>query len=150
MRRCLGTLRLLALTPVVLAGSSCGSDETAPAADDHTPVSYTVLVNDVQVTAPFAFTQGQTARVRLKFVNAASEDLDHVESSHFAGLTFNPASLVTVARVAGHHFQFDVTGGTPGTGTMQVSFGHDELADETTFTAADIIVDPSGGSGGAP
>jgi len=45
-----------------------------------------------------------------------------------------------VARVTDHNYQFDVTGGTPGTGTIVVSFGHDELADETTFPAADVTV----------
>ena len=68
-------------------------------------------------------------------MNAAGEDLDDVEAEHFGGLTFSPASLATVARVADHHFQFDVTGGTPGTGTVQVSYGHDEAADEITFDA---------------
>ena len=143
------SLQSLVLTPLVLI-AACGSDETAPATGDHTPVSYTVLINDVQVTPPFALTQGQTVRVRLKFLNAAGDDLDDVESQHFAGLTFDPASLATVARVTDHHYQFDVTGATPGTGTMQVSFGHDQLADETTFSAADVVVDPSGGTGGTP
>jgi hypothetical protein len=34
------------------------------------------------------------------FFNAASEDLDAVEGEHFAGLTFTPASLATVAAAA--------------------------------------------------
>jgi hypothetical protein len=41
--------------------------------------------------------------------------------------------LATVARVPGHNYRFLVTGGTPGTGTLQVGFGHDSLADETAF-----------------
>jgi hypothetical protein len=39
-------------------------------------------------------------RVRIRFFNAASEDLDAVEGEHFAGLTFTPASLATVAAAA--------------------------------------------------
>ena len=142
-------LSSLAVVSVLLFAVACGNDETAAPADDHTPVSYTVLINDIQVTAPYTFIQGQTARVRLKFLNAASEDLDDVESAHFAGLSFDPASLATVTRVTDHHYQFDVTGGAPGTGTLTVRFGHDELADEHTFTPVDVFVDPSGG-GGAP
>jgi len=139
----------LAIAPALLSAAACGNDETAPPADDHTPVSYTVFIDDIQATAPYTFIQGQTARVRLKFVNAASEDLDNVESSHFAGLTLDPGSLATVTRVADHHYQFDVTGGTPATGTVEVSYGHDELADEHSFTPVDVVVDPPGG-GGAP
>jgi hypothetical protein len=119
--------------------AACGSDEIQ-SNDDHTPVSYTVLVDDAPVTAPFALTSGETVRVRLKFVNAAGEDLDEVEDSHFAGLTFEPTSLATAARVTDHHFQFDVTGGEPGTGTVAVSYGHDEEADEHAFQPAGISV----------
>lgn len=140
-------LRGLTIAPVFVLAASCGSDETAPPADDHTPVSYTVFIDDIQATAPYTFVQGQTVRVRLKFLNAASEDLNQVESSHFAGFTVSSASLATVTRVTDHHYQFDVTGGSPGTGTVTVGFGHDELADETTFPAADVAVDPQGGGG---
>jgi hypothetical protein len=139
----------LGIASAVLFAAGCGSDETAPPADDHTPVSYTLFIDDIPATAPYTFVQGQTVRVRLKFLNAASEDLDNIESSHFAGLTFSPGALAAVTPVTDHHYQFDVTGGAPATGTVQVSFGHDELADETTFTAVDVIVDPAGG-GGAP
>jgi hypothetical protein len=133
----------------VLLFAACGDDETAPPAEDHTPVSYTVFIDDIQATAPYTFIQGQTVRVRLKFLNQASEDLDDIEADHFAGFTLDPASLATVTRVTDHNYEFDVTGGTPGTGTVTVGFGHDELADEHTFTPVDVFVDPSDG-GGAP
>jgi hypothetical protein len=45
-----------------------------------------------------------------------------------------------VARVTDHHYQFDVTGGTPGTGAAQVSYGHDEAADGTTLEPFDVTV----------
>jgi len=106
---------------------------------------YTIVINDALATEPYTFPEGETVRVRLKFLNAASEDLDVVEGTHFAGLTFTPGSLASAVRVTDHHFQFDVTGGTPGTGTAVVSFGHDELADETSFPAVDVIVTPAGG-----
>jgi hypothetical protein len=133
-------LPTLALAATVLGLAACGDSETAPTADDHTPVSYTLLVNGSPATTPYNLTAGTTVRVQLKFVNAAGEDLDAVESQHFAGLTFAPTSLATVAAVADHHFQFDVTGGAAGTGTVQVGFGHDELADETTFPPATVTV----------
>ncbi|MEA2725208.1 MAG: hypothetical protein QOH59_2979 [Gemmatimonadales bacterium] len=113
-------------------GAGCGSTE-APTLTDHAAVTYDLMVNGTPVTAPYAFIAGQTVRVRIRFFNAEQQDLDAVEGEHFGGLTFDPASLATVARVVGHNFQFDVTGGTPGTGTLQVGYGHDDLADEVTF-----------------
>jgi hypothetical protein len=135
-------LRLAACAALPLA-VACGGDETQ-ATEDHTPVSYTILVDGTEPSLPLTLTAGQTVRVRLKFFNAADEDLDDVEASHFGGLTFDPASLVTVARVTDHNYQFDVTGGTPGTGTVQVSYGHDEAADEHTFepVAATVLAAP--------
>jgi hypothetical protein len=140
-RRFLGGLSLAVLTVI---GAGCGSDETQ-ATDDHTPVSYSVLINNIGASAPYTFTLGQTVVVRLKLFNAAQEDLDDVEAEHFAGLTFNPADLVTITRVPGHNYQFSVTGNTAGTGTMQVSFGHDEQADETTLPPAAVSVVGTGG-----
>jgi hypothetical protein len=130
----LRSLVLLAAGSTLMLAVACNSDETQ-ATVDHTPVSYTVLVDSVLVSPPITFTQGQTVTVQLKFLNAANEDLDAAEGEHFGGLTFEPTSLAAVARVPGHNYRFQVTGGTPGTGTVQVSFGHDSLADETTFPA---------------
>jgi hypothetical protein len=131
-------LRLAACAAVPLA-VACGGDETQ-APEDHTPVAYTVFVDGTEASEPVTLTQGQTIRVRLRFVNAAGDDLDDVEVSHFGGLALEPVSLGTVARVADHNFQFDVTGGTPGTGDAQVSYGHDEVADEITLQAFDVTV----------
>jgi hypothetical protein len=134
----------LSLAALLVVGSAC-SDNEAPPAEDHTPRSYNLLVDDVAVTAPYTFTVGQTVRVRIKFFNAAQEDLDDVESSHFGGLTFDPASLATAVRLADHHYQFDVTAGPVGSGTLQVSFGHNEAADEHTFDPVAVTVVGSGG-----
>ena len=97
-----------------------------------------MAVGRALATAPL--TGGQTVRVRLKFFNAADEDLDEVETEHFGGLTFEPTSLASVARLSDHNYQLDVTGGTPGTGTVQVSYGHDEAADEHTFSLVAVTV----------
>jgi hypothetical protein len=131
-------LRLGACAALPLA-VACGGDETQ-ATEDHTPVTYTILVDGTEASPPVTLTAGQTVRVRLKFFNAADEDLDDVESEHFGGLTFDPASLASVARVSDHNYQFDVTGGTPGTGTVQVSYGHDEEADEHSFKLVAVTV----------
>jgi hypothetical protein len=80
--------------------------------------------------------------VRIKFFNAAQEDLDSVEEEHFGGLTFSPTPRATAARVTDHHYQFDVTGDVPGSATVTVGFGHDDLADAVSFPAANIIVTP--------
>jgi hypothetical protein len=131
-------LRLAACAALPLA-VACGGDE-AQSTEDHTPVTYTAFVDGTETAPPLTLTEGQTVRVRLKFFNAADEDLDDVESEHFGGLAFEPASLATVARVTGHNYQFDVTGGTPGSGTVQVSYGHDEEADEHTFEPVAVTV----------
>ncbi len=135
-------LRLAACAALPLA-VACGGEETQ-GTEDHTPVTYTLFVDGVETAPPLTLTVGQTVRVRLKFFNAADEDLDDVEAEHFGGLTFDPASLASVARVSGHNYQFDLTGGTPGTGTVQVSYGHDEAADEHTFKliAATVVAAP--------
>jgi hypothetical protein len=127
--------------------AACGADETLPA-EDHTPVSYTITVDGAPASAPYTFTADQTALVQIEFQNQAGESLDDVESEHFAGLTFQPTTLATAVRRADHHFQFDVTGGTAGTGTLTVGFGHDDAAAEESFPAAAVTVNPSGGSGG--
>jgi hypothetical protein len=139
-RRVLG----LPLTLVTVLAAACGSDETQ-AADDHTPTTYNVVINEIAATAPYNFTVGQTVRVRLKLFNVAGEDLDAVEAEHFAAISFNPSDLVTIARVPGHNYQFDVTGNTAGTGTMLVTYGHDEQADEVTLDPAEVNVAGTGG-----
>lgn len=126
----------------LLAG--CGGDETT-GTEDHTPVRYEVLIDGQAATAPYTFTLGQTTRVQLKFFNAADEDLDDVESSHFGGLTFTPTTMVTAARVIGHNYQLDVTGLDEGTGTLTVGYGHDEAAAEYHFPAEDVTVVADGG-----
>lgn len=119
--------------------AACGDNEE-PSLTDHTPTTSSLMVNGQTVTAPYSFVAGQTVRVRIKFFNASEQDLDPVEDSHFGGLWFEPASLATVARVADHNFQFDVTGGTAGSGTVRVGYGHDDAADEHTFDPEAVTV----------
>jgi hypothetical protein len=133
---------VLLLTAFLTA--ACGDNE-APPAEDHVPTSYSMTINDVQASPPYTFTSGETVRVRLTFRNAASENLDEVEDSHFAGLTFEPGSRATVVRVAENNYQFDVTGGSSGTGTLQVSYGHDAAADEHIFDEEPVTINPDEG-----
>jgi hypothetical protein len=136
---------LVPLAALAAAVAAC-SDNESPPVEDHTPTSYAIQVNDVPVTAPYAFTAAQTVRVRIKFFNAAQEDLDDVENEHVGGLTFQPASLATAVRRTDHFYQFDVTVGAAGSGTLQVSFGH-ETADEHTFPPEAVTVTGTGGPG---
>jgi len=128
----------LLLTGVLAA---CSDDESPAGTEDHTPTSYSVLVNGSEMQPPLTFVEGQAATVQLKFFNAEDEDLDIVEDTHFGGIAFDPASLATVTRDPTHNYRFTVTGGTPGTGTVQVSHGHDEAADETTFDPVPVTVE---------
>jgi hypothetical protein len=125
--------------------SACGGDETQPG-EDHTPASYTVAIDGTPVTAPYTFVAGETVLVQITFFNAAQENLDDVESGHFARLTFNPITLATAVRRADHHYQFDVTGNTEGTGTVVVGFGHEDVADEKVFSPAAVSVTSGGGN----
>ena len=97
-------------------------------------------MNDIEVQTPYTFTAGEAVRVRIKFFNAAQTDLHDIEAEHFGKVVFEPASLATVASVSGHHYQFDITGSTAGTGTLLVSYGHDEAADEVTFDPEAVVV----------
>ncbi len=127
-------------TVAALALAGCDSDETAPV-DEHNPDAVEVYVAGTEVLAPYdvALTAGQTQRIEIKFFEDG-EDLADIETDHFAGLTFSAPGLATVARVPGHNFQLDVTGGTAGTGTYTVGFGHGEDADERSFGPYSVTV----------
>jgi hypothetical protein len=123
--------RKVSLLPaaVLALAVGCGGDETA-ATEDHVPVEYIVFVDGTEVTAPYNLVVGETARVQIQFFNEAGDNLDDVEDSHFAGLTFDPPSIATVTRVPDHNYQFDVTGNTVGAALVTISYGHEENADE--------------------
>jgi hypothetical protein len=137
----------LGLLGALVAIAACGGDETAPPADDHTPKTYNVIINDVPQNAPYTLTVGQTSTVQIKFFNAAGDDLDDVETSHFAALNFGPSSLATATRSADHHYQFEVFAPSVGSGTLQVGFGHNSAADEKVFPAVALEVRPSATGG---
>src|SRR3954464_15962939 len=84
----------ISLVGALFLAAACGSDETAPV-EDHTPASYNLILTHVPQTTPYVLTAGETARVQIKFFNAAGDDLDDVEAEHFGGLTFSPTSLVS-------------------------------------------------------
>ena len=137
------SLLIRSVPSLLLAGivAACGDDESPAGTEDHTPVTYSVLVDGSETEPPFTLTEGEEVTVQLKFFNAEDEDLDEVETDHFGGLTFNPTSLATVTRDPLHNYRFTVVGGTAGAGTVQVSYGHDEAADETTFDPVPVTVE---------
>jgi hypothetical protein len=135
---------LLPLAALAVLVAAC-SDNESPPVEDHTPVSYHLEVSGVALAPPFTFPADQTLQVRIKFFNAAQEDLDNVEAEHFGGLSFSPPSLATAVRRSDRHYQFDVTTGTGGTGTLTVSFGHEEAADEEILDTAPVTISPTGG-----
>lgn len=123
--------------------AACSDAESPSATEDHTPTTYSVLVNGTEVQPPIVLVEGQAVSVQLKFFNAEDEDLDIVEDTHFGGLAFSPENLATVTRDPDHSYRFTVTGETVGIGTVQVSHGHDEAADETTFAPVPVTVEAS-------
>ena len=133
------------LPALLLTGglAACSDNESPSGTEDHTPTSYTVLVNGSEMQPPIVLVEGQPVTVQLKFFNAEDEDLDIVEGTHFGGLTFSPEDLATVVRDPAHNYRFTVTGETVGIGTVQVSHGHDASADETTFAPVPVTVEAS-------
>lgn len=139
MRTRLPHLRvLLPVVAIAALVAGCGSTETA--ADDHDPASYKLMANGTEMTQPYTIPANQTTRIRIKFYNAADEDLDDVESEHFGALEIAPSALAVATRLADHHFQFDVVAGNAGTGTVTVRFGHDEGTDEVAFDPVEFRV----------
>jgi hypothetical protein len=131
------TFPLAALAASVALSLAC-SDSEAPA-EDHTPVAFLVLVNNVEVvgdTVPL--TANGTDSIRIKFVNAEDDTLDDVEAEHYSLLTFNPSAGIAATVDPNHHFRHEVvTTAAAGTaGDLTIGYGHDALADENQFPVA--------------
>ena len=132
--------RCMTLLLAALAFAACGDDETGPE-DGHTPAEAALFVNGVNMSDDLVLVAGEPVRVEVRFLNDEGDEITGIEDEHFAGLTFTPATLATVADVADHHFQKDVTGqAQPGTGSVRVGYGHDEAADELEFGPFDVTV----------
>jgi hypothetical protein len=129
------TAKLLgALLSTVALSIGC-SDSEAPA-EDHTPVAFTMAVNGtIMPDDTLRLNAGATDTVQITFYNAANDNLDDAEAEHYSLLTFTPATGIAATRESSHHFRHDVvvtaTAGT--TGTLEIGFGHDALADEHSF-----------------
>jgi hypothetical protein len=122
----------------ILTVGACSSKESTTAPDDHDPVRVVLSVNGTAMTGDTLFLPaGMTVTVRGTFYNAADESLDDVEDAHFSLLTFDPAGLATATPDAAHHYTHSVAvqGAVDETGTVDIGFGHDALADEHTLTA---------------
>jgi hypothetical protein len=130
--------RVSAALLVALVLAACGDDETGPE-EGHTPDAAALFVNGTDVSDGLVLPAGEVVRVEVRFMHEG-EVITGIEGEHHAGLTFTPASLATVASVADHNFQKDVTGQAAGTGTVEVGYGHDEAADELSFGPFDVAV----------
>jgi hypothetical protein len=131
--------RSTAILLALLAFAACGDDETAPE-EGHTPDDAALFVNGTDVSDGLVLPAGEVVRVEVRFIHDG-EVITGIEGEHFAGLTFTPATLATVASVTDHNFQKDVTGQAgPGAGTVMVGYGHDEAADELSFGPIPVTV----------
>ena len=127
----------------VLLASACSDDETTNEGGGHTPVRVVLAVNGTQMTGDTLFLPaGQTVTVRGTFYNASDENLDDVETSHFSKLTFNPGTLGTATVDLNAHYSHSVQvlGAASSTGTLEIGYGHDELADEHTLTGIPVKI----------
>ena len=140
------TFQCTAILLTTLTLAACGEDETAPE-EGHTPEDAALFVDGAEVTDGLVIPAGETIRVEVRFLDDEGEVITGIDADHHAGLSFTPATLANVARVADHNFQKDVTGqATVGTGTVLVGYGHDEAADELSFGPFPVsVVAPGAG-----
>jgi hypothetical protein len=128
---------VLAVGAFLLVAACSTEESNAP--DSHSPESVKLFDGATELTEPFQFQAAQTLRVEVKLYNDHGEEVV-LDDHHVVGVTFTPSSLATVAAVAGEPTQFDVTGGTAGSGTATVGWGHDD-PNELTFSF-DVDVGP--------
>jgi hypothetical protein len=128
------------LVAVLAAAAACGGEETAP--ENHAePVDAKLFVSGTEVTPSLTLMAGQTVRIEVRFYADDGDQITGLETEHYTALTFSPATLASTAAVSGLRFFVDVTAqSTPGTGTVMVGFGHDDLADELSFGPFDVTV----------
>lgn len=131
MRR--SPFRYTAVFLAALGFAACGDDETGPE-EGHTPHEAALFVDGADVSDGLILLAGDPIRVEVRFIDDEGQEITGIEEEHHTALTFTPATLATVASVAGQNFQKDVTGqATAGTGSVMVGYGHDEEADELEF-----------------
>ena len=130
-----GTIVLLAaLAPGAL---SIGCSNSEAPAEDHTPVTFSVTVNNILVADDTVRlnTGGGVDTVHISFFNVSNENLDPAEAEHYSLLTFTPAANITATMDPNQHFRHGVvTTAVAGTvGTLDIGYGHDAPADEHSF-----------------
>jgi hypothetical protein len=138
--------RYTAALLAAFAFAACDDDETGPE-EGHTPTGAALFVNGEDVSDNLVLLAGEPVRVEVRFLDENDEVITGIEDDHHAGLTFTPGTLATVESVEGENFQKDVTGqAEPGTGSVNVGYGHDEAADELSFGPFDVTVAGVGGA----
>jgi hypothetical protein len=113
---------------------ACNSDE-ATNVDEHNPDNITFIVNsDTLANDTLFLNAGADDTVRIIFTEGV-DNLDDVEAEHYSGLVFTPVVGNAVLDPAAHYTHVvTVTALAGATGTVDVGFGHDTLADEHTFS----------------
>lgn len=124
-----------------LVVSACGSNESTTGPDEHDPARVTWIVDGDTLTGDTLYLPaGQVVTVRGIFYNFSDSSLDDVEGQHWSKLTFVPGTLATAAVDVAHHYSHTVTvSNAAATGTVDVGFGHDSLADEHTLHSPVVI-----------
>jgi hypothetical protein len=132
------TTKLSFLLTAALVATACGDE---PTSHGHTPASAKLFAAGQELTPNLVLTGGQTVRIEVRFYHEDGEQITGIETDHFAGLSFAPATLATVTPVTGQHFFFDVTvQNAAGSGTVTVGYGHDAAADELSFGPFQVTV----------
>lgn len=139
-----GRIGFFGLAVGVAALAGCSSDETV-AADDHDPVTVELSLDGAPPSGDgkLHLPEGQTVTVRATFFNAAGDNLDDVEDTHFSRLVFDPAGAATATMDPSAHYTHEVivNVAAPATGTLMVDFGHDAAADEHSLGPIDVVVE---------
>jgi hypothetical protein len=131
-------LTILRFAPTLLIGllavAACSDSTETPPEESHTPSSAALIVDGTAAGDPILLPAGATVPVEIKFYNDAGDEITGIEDSHFGKLTFDPATLATVADVPTQHFHKTLTvGGEATGGVVTIGYGHDEAADELSF-----------------
>ncbi len=142
MRR--GTMRswMPVLGLLVISAGGCGDDETAPTG--HSSPEAAVLVINGESFAQnetIALATGELVNVEVQLLDEHGDVILDIEDEHFVKLDFTPVGLGTTVDVPDHHFQkILTTQAAPGTGTINVGYGHDADADERSFGPFNVTV----------
>jgi hypothetical protein len=143
-----GTLKLfVAATAFAFTLAACSSSE-APPENHPEPESARLFdaTTHTELPQPYVLPTGVTTRVDVHYYGADGADItSELIADHYSSLTFTPATFATVASVSGARFVHDVTvaAAAGATSSLEIGWGHDELADERSFGPYAVTAGPS-------